>query len=89
MRLKVNFDENNSCINTKFIQTNCTFNINFGEIVPVRTDEVYTGEYNVIPRVYQQTLNTKNKVMIDDVSIEIIPLAKVINLSNGYTVTIG
>ena len=47
MRLKVNFDENNSCI------------------------------------------NTKDKVMIKDVSIEIIPLAKVINLSNGYTVTIG
>ena len=89
MRLAVSFDEVDSYIPTRFIQTECTFRTNFGEVFLVKSDDVYDGDYNVIPRVYQQVLDTKDKVMIDDVTVEIIPLARVINLSNGYTVTIG
>lgn len=89
MRLKVSFNEVNSIIPIKFVQTECTFNTDFGEVILVKTDEVYEGDYNVIPRVYQQVLETKDKLMLDDVTVEIIPLAKTINLSNGYTVTIG
>ena len=89
MKLKVSFNEVDSYISTKFIQTKCTFNTNFGEIFQIRTDDKYEGDYNVIPRVYQQTLDTKDKLMLNDVTVEIIPLSRVINLSNGYTVTIG
>lgn len=89
MRLIVNFDEVDSYIATHFIQTECTFKTNFGEIFLVKTDDIYNGDYNVIPRVYQQVLETKDKVMLDDVTVENIPLSRVINLSNGYTVTIG
>lgn len=89
MKLRVSFNEVDSYISTKFIQTKCTFNTNFGEIFQIRTDNKYEGDYNVIPRVYQQTLETKDKLMLDDVTVEIIPLSRVINLSNGYTVTIG
>ena len=89
MKLKVSFNEVDSYISTKFIQTKCTFNTNFGEIFQIRTDDKYEGDYNIIPRVYQQTLETKDKLMLDDVTVEIIPLSRVINLSNGYTVTIG
>lgn len=89
MKLKVSFNEVDSYISTKFIQTKCTFNTNFGEIFQIRTDDKYEGDYNVIPRVYQQTLETKDKLMLNDVTVEIIPLSRVINLSNGYTVTIG
>ena len=89
MKLKVSFNEVNSIIPIKFIQTECTFNTDFGEVILVKTDEVYEGDYNIIPRVYQQVLETKDKLMLDDVTVEIIPLAKTINLSNGYTVTIG
>lgn len=89
MKIIVDFEEINSCIPTKFIQTECTFCADFGEVIYVKTDEVYTGDYNVIPRVYQQILETKDKVMVDDVTVEIIPLLKVTNISNGYTVTIG
>lgn len=89
MKLIVNFDEIDSFLPTHFIQTKCTFNTNFGEIFQVRTDDKYEGDYTVVPRVYQQILNTKDKLMLDDVTVEIIPLSKVINLSNGYTVTIG
>jgi hypothetical protein len=52
MKLVVNFDEVDSCIATKFIQTECTFNTNFGEVFLVKTEDVYTGDYNVTPRVY-------------------------------------
>lgn len=89
MKIHVFFEEDYSTINTQFIQTECTFNTDFGEVILVKTDEVYTGDYNVIPRVYEQTLETKDKVMTDNVTVEVIPLSKVINLSNGYTVTIG
>lgn len=89
MRLIVNFDEVDSYIATHFIQTECTFKTNFGEIFLVKTDDIYNGDYNVIPRVYQQVLETKDKVMLNDVTVENIPLSRVINLSNGYTVTIG
>ena len=89
MRLKVEFNELNSTLRANFIQTKCLFETDFGEVVLVKTDDVYTGEYDVIPRVYQQILPTKDKVMIDDVTIEIIPLAKVTNHSNGYTAIIG
>ena len=89
MRLIVNFDEVDSYIATHFIQTECTFKTNFGEIFLVKTDDIYNGDYNVIPRVYQQVLETKDKVMLNDVTVENIPLSRVINLSNGYTITIG
>ena len=89
MKLTISFDEVDSCIAAHFIQTECTFNTDFGEIVLVKTDDIYEGDYNVIPRVYQQVLDTKDKVMTNDVTVEIIPLARIMNLSNGYTVTIG
>lgn len=88
MKLCVNFIED-SAFSVKFVQTNCTFRPNFGEIVTVQNNDIYDGDYNVIPRVYQQVLPTKDKLMIDDVTVEIIPLTKVLNLSNGYTATIG
>ena len=89
MRLAVNFNEIDTELDAFFIQTGCTFHADFGEIVVVRNDEVYTGDYDVIPRVYEQILYTKDKLMTDDVTVEVIPLTKTLNLSNGYTVTIG
>ena len=89
MKLHVSFDEVDSILEGRFIQTECTFNTDFGEVFLVKTDEIYDGDYNVIPRVYQQVLQTKDKLMIDDVTVEVIPLSKIKNLQNGYTVTIG
>lgn len=89
MKLRVNLEEVNSELAVSFIQTECTFKTDFGEVTFIRTDDTYEGEYTVTPRVYQQTLETKDKLLTDDVIVEIIPFSKVINLSNGYTVTIG
>lgn len=89
MKLHVDFNEVDALLAAKFIQSECTFNTNFGEVFLVKTDDFYEGDYTVIPRVYQQILETKDKVMLDDVTVEVIPLSKVLNLQNGYTVTIG
>ena len=51
--------------------------------------EVYKGEYEVIPSVVEQTLATKNKYLINDVTVTEIPFSKVANDSGGNTVTIG
>lgn len=89
MKLHIDFNEVDSELDVRFIQTECTFNTDFGEVFFIKTDDVYEGDYNVIPRVYEQALETKDKLMLHDVTVEIIPLSKVINLQNGYTVTIG
>ena len=68
-----------------------TFGVNFGEI-QTNTEylnEEYEGEYTIIPKVITQKMSTRDKVMIDDVTIEAIPYAEVTNISNGKTVTIG
>lgn len=88
MKLKVKFNEVES-FQVRFVHQECTFRPSFGEIVTLRTTDTYEGPYDVIPRVYQQVLETKDKLMLDDVTVEVIPRTQVINLKNGYTVTIG
>ena len=101
MKIKVFFNELDTKLETRFIQTTCPFKIDFNTIdAKFHADlnekiyvganyDYYTGDYFVIPRVYQQFLNTKEKVMSDKVTVDVIPLAVVPNLSDGYTATIG
>lgn len=49
----------------------------------------YEGEYEVIPSIEEQVLETNRKYMKDDVMVKEIPYAEVTNLANGITVTIG
>lgn len=49
----------------------------------------YNGEYVVDPRKVEQTLETKNKSMRDDVTINPIFYAETSNLSGGLTAVIG
>ena len=49
----------------------------------------YDGPYEVTPRFHEQTLKTKNKLMTDDVTVEVIPAHEVSNPAGGLTVTIG
>lgn len=48
----------------------------------------YEGDYDVVPKVKSQKLETKNKSMSNDVNIAKIPYEEVHNLK-GTTVTIG
>lgn len=49
----------------------------------------YDGEYSVTPRFAEQKLETKDKLMADDVTVEVIPAHEVTNPAGGLTVTIG
>lgn len=49
----------------------------------------YTGEYVVDPRKVEQVLETKNKSMRDDVTVNPIFYAETTNLSGGLTAVIG
>lgn len=86
---KCTLKEEDSFLKINFIQTQCVFNTNFGELAPAKIYDIYEGPYEVTPRVYPQKLNTKEKLMNDDVVVRIIPLAKVPNIKNGLTATIG
>ena len=48
----------------------------------------YEGEYVVTPRIYEQSLATKNKLMKADVKVKEIPYYETSNIS-GKTVYIG
>lgn len=49
----------------------------------------YEGPYKAIPKVIQQTLNTKNKSMALNVTIQSIPYSEVSNPEGGKTIIIG
>ena len=51
--------------------------------------KTYDGEYVVIPTFKTKTLETKRKLMKDNVTVEKIPVFKTENLGGGYTVVIG
>ena len=49
----------------------------------------YGGPYEVTPHFFEQVLETKEKLMTDDVTVEVIPAHEVTNPAGGVTVTIG
>lgn len=51
--------------------------------------ERYTGDYQVTPTASGKTLETNQKLMVDDVTIQAIPFSSVENCSGGQTITIG
>lgn len=71
-------------LSTGEIRLEATLNIGSGGRLPN-----YTGDYTVIPKVYEQTLETKNKSMTDDVTVTAVPYAEVSNPSGGLTANIA
>ena len=61
-----------------------------GEISSYRLSHTkYSGPYEVIPRKVEQTLETSDKLLTDDVTINAINYSQVDNPSGGLTVNIG
>lgn len=50
---------------------------------------LYTGDYEVTPKIEAQKLDTANRSMEKDVTIHAIPYYEVDNASNGQTIVIG
>ena len=53
------------------------------------THEHYKGEYIINPKIVSQKMETKDKIMDDDVTINEIYYNETENLSGGMTVQIG
>lgn len=68
--------------------SNITGHVAIGSVIR-DTNDIYLGEYEVTPSTKSQTLDTKNKIMANDITINSIPYAEVTNTANGTTVTIG
>lgn len=59
-------------------------------IVPVYKDApLYEGEYEVTPKVTEQVIPTKDKLLKEDMIVNSIPFFNVSNTSGGKTVYIG
>lgn len=79
MGFKVNFSQGDS-------RFGMTFESYSGSCTPL---DNYDGDYVVTPKFTEQTIPTKDKVMVDDVTIKSIPISVVSNTSGGNTVIIG
>lgn len=85
MRLDSKFVPQNTTFNSFFVPSNSTFDANFGNV----GGEKYEGNYEIVPKIQEQKLLTKNKLLTEDVTIKSIPVIKVSNASGGNTVIIG
>lgn len=92
MIIQVKFANTNNQIAARFSATSQRISANFGAVQPVTEyigGEEYTGDYVVTPKVTEQTMPTKDKVLVDDMIIKSIPFFNVSNTSGGNTVYIG
>lgn len=59
------------------------------EIREVIGTEIYSGDYEVIPKVREQIIETAKKTMKEDMKVLAIPFSLVDNTAGGQTITIG
>ena len=82
-------------LDVTFEENRLEFDTEFGDVVvltvPVPGGDwvAYDGDYIVTPKTDGQTLETANKVMLNDVTIKAIPYFETSNTSGGSTVYIG
>lgn len=60
-----------------------------GTLVITVERETYAGPYEVTPKVTEQTIETKGKVMREDLTVKEVPVYRVTNASGGTTVYIA
>lgn len=92
MKLNVQFLEINPRFFVTFDENLRDFGTIFEEVQTVTQyvgGEVYTGEYEITPKVSEQKMPTAGKVMTDDVTVCSIPYFDVGNIYGGSTVYIA
>lgn len=91
MILDVQFDQIRAELDVRFDQIRTELDVDFGEITKVIETDVphYLGAYVVTPGVDPVELETRNKIMDEDVHVKSIPYYDVGNTAGGSTVYIG
>ena len=83
--IKGEISDNKISINGVLTSNN---NILVGSVNTSTSAPPYTGSYDIIPSIEEQTLNNKNKLLSDDLSIKEIPYFETSN-PYGETIYIG
>ena len=64
--------------------------LSYNLVTPTVIDaQIYTDDYEVTPKTYSQTLDTANKLLRDDITINEIPYFETSNEEDGITVYIA
>ena len=64
--------------------------LSYNLVTPTVIDaQIYTDGYEVTPKTYSQTLDTANKLLRDDITINEIPYFETSNEEDGITVYIA
>lgn len=78
--------------NVQFVEKTATMGVDFGEFQVIHSGgsgEIYTGSYNVTSKAFvNQVLNTKNKLLTDNINVSEINYFEAAN-DSGYTFVIG
>lgn len=80
-RLDVHFESTDQRLDATFE--------NFQQVTVLEDVEVYDGNYEVIPKVEAQVLQTRQKFMQEDLRVKAIPYYDVGNTAGGSTVFIA
>lgn len=86
---EMQFRETDAEFSASMEESDGAFRIRFEEGIPTGELPLYTGEYEVTPKVTEQTLETAMRSMDSDVTIHAIPYYEVDNIYQGQTVIIG
>ena len=89
MRLNVDFVQGTQALKVELAKDGA-FAVDFGQLTEAGKDiPHYDGDYDVVPGREETTLETRDTVMDDDVTVHPIPFFEVSNLSGGTTCYIG
>lgn len=55
----------------------------------ISSNEDYEGLYDITPMFEEQVLETENKIMTNDLTVQAIPYYEVSNAQGGQTIIIG
>lgn len=69
--------------------TNVDVPLNISAKYTITNAEEYDGEYEVMPRLYEQSLATNGKIMNNNVTVYEIPVTYTTNPTGSKTVIIG
>lgn len=83
-------NEGKQSYSLKIAESESRIDVDVGEVY-VRTEDVeyYSGDYKVTPTIENQILKTKDKLMVNDFTVNAIPYSEVSNLAGGKTAAIG
>ena len=84
--MNVVFEGNSQYFDVEFNQGSSGWEVEFDNAQKII---YYDGEYEITPSLDEQTLETANKTMIDDVTVHQIPITRTSNPEGGLTVLIG